>query len=246
VADVTTWLHRGCFSVRPLVRENEVVEPLPHGYTNDTRADGSTVLKRYQGPEWQHRRGTENAALARLAGVIPVPRVISSPPGALRMEFLAGIHGQVLVDAGHAAAVLDACGVMLRQIQAIHVTAVFPNARADAQVLVHGDYGPNNMLFDPATFAIAGVVDWEWAHAGDAIEDLAWCEWIIRMHHPEAVGALQHLFAGYGEQPSWSERQAAALRKCHEMLNMPRIGGMSDPGAHRWRRNIDVTLSWTE
>jgi len=33
-------------------------------------------------------------------------------------------------------------------------------------------------------------VDWEWAHAGNPIEDLAWCEWIVRMHHPRDVTAL--------------------------------------------------------
>lgn len=25
------------------------MEPLPHGYTNDTRTDGAVVVKRYQG-----------------------------------------------------------------------------------------------------------------------------------------------------------------------------------------------------
>lgn len=40
-------------------------------------------------------------------------------------------------------------------------------------VLVHGDYGPNNTLLDPAARQVTAVLDWEWAHAGDAVEDLA-------------------------------------------------------------------------
>jgi aminoglycoside phosphotransferase (APT) family kinase protein len=31
------------------------------------------------------------------------------------------------------------------------------------QVLVHGDYGPSNVLLDPASFRVVAVVDWEWA-----------------------------------------------------------------------------------
>jgi hypothetical protein len=23
------------------------------------------------------------------------------------------------------------------------------------------------------------VLDWEWAHRGEPVEDLAWCEWIV-------------------------------------------------------------------
>jgi aminoglycoside phosphotransferase (APT) family kinase protein len=35
-----------------------------------------------------------------------------------------------------------------------------PEGEADA-VLVHGDFGPNNALFDPVTFQATAVVDWE-------------------------------------------------------------------------------------
>jgi len=45
------------------------VQRLPHGYTNDTRLDGSTVVKRYQGSDAGVRRYTERVVLSRLAGV---------------------------------------------------------------------------------------------------------------------------------------------------------------------------------
>jgi aminoglycoside phosphotransferase (APT) family kinase protein len=39
--------------------------------------------------------------------------------------------------------------------------------------LVHGDYRSGNFLFDPQGH-IRGVLDWEMAHVGDPLEDLAW------------------------------------------------------------------------
>lgn len=38
-----------------------VMRPLRHGYTYDTRGDGTTVVKRYRGPDADIRRGTEVA-----------------------------------------------------------------------------------------------------------------------------------------------------------------------------------------
>jgi Ser/Thr protein kinase RdoA (MazF antagonist) len=130
------------------------------------------VVKRYQGADAGTRRSTERLMLSRLAGgAVPVPRLLGAPDGALRLKLLPGAHGQDLIDAGHAAAVLTSCGRTLRQIQAAR-----PFGDQAPEVLVHGDFGPNNMLFDPVTFATTAVLDWEWAHAGDPVEDLAWCE----------------------------------------------------------------------
>ncbi len=42
----------------------------------------------------------------------------------------------------------------------------------EAPVLVHGDAGPGNFLFENGR--LSGLVDWELAHPGDPIEDLAW------------------------------------------------------------------------
>ena len=48
-------------------------------------------------------------------------------------------------------------------------TAPGPPERA---VLVHGDLGPGNVLHDGAR--VTGLCDWELAHVGDPMEDLAW------------------------------------------------------------------------
>lgn len=223
------------------------MRPLRHGYTNHTRGDGSVVVKRYAGPDLAVRHRTEQAMLVRLSDHLPVPRLVTATDGALHMEHVTGVHGQDLIDAGHAARVLRSCGEMLGRIQSVTVADAFPDSPSPADVvLVHGDYGPNNMLFDPDTFEVAAVLDWEWAHAGDIVEDLAWCEWIVRTHHSPAVGALDELFAAYGHRPSWTERQDSMLAKCRSMLSAVQQGDQADSGVRMWQQRIDVTLSWTE
>ncbi len=37
---------------------------------------------------------------------------------------------------------------------------------------MHSDLNPKNVLVDPATGAVTGLVDWEYAHAGSPFEDL--------------------------------------------------------------------------
>jgi aminoglycoside phosphotransferase (APT) family kinase protein len=209
------------------------MRPLRHGYTNDTRGDGSVVVKRFTGPDASARWATERDMLELLAGRLPVPALLAAPTGELHLAHLAGTHGQELIDAGHAGPVLRSCGAMLHRLAAAGVT--------------HGDYGPNNILLDAGTCEITGILDWEWARrGGTAVDDLAWCEWIVRMHHPGAVDALPELFDGYGSRPPWPERRAAMLTKCREMLALRRTLGATDPGLARWARAIATTTGWSE
>jgi tRNA A-37 threonylcarbamoyl transferase component Bud32 len=206
------------------------VQPLRHGYTNSTTGDGKTVVKRYLGVDWQNRRTTEASMLLLLPDDFPAPALIDLSGPTLTMGFLPGVQGQELIEAGDAVPVLRSCGEMLRRVQALGLAT---------PVLVHGDYGPQNMLFDPDTFAVTAVLDWEWAHGGDPIEDLAWAEWIVRTHHPSEVGALDALFEGYGGRPAFGERRTAALVKCRQMRERPGAGSV-------WQRRIEATAAWAE
>jgi aminoglycoside phosphotransferase (APT) family kinase protein len=60
--------------------------------------------------------------------------------------------------------------------------------------LVHGDAGPGNFLF--ADEAVAAVLDWELAHLGDPMEDLAWL----------SVRTAQETFPDYAERLAEYER----------------------------------------
>ena len=45
--------------------------------------------------------------------------------------------------------------------------------RPPSPVLVHGDFGGANILYDPARFEITGVIDWGFAGPGDPASDIA-------------------------------------------------------------------------
>ena len=92
-----------------------------------------------------------------LRDVLPVPRLLAvAGDDALRMEFVAGVHGQELVESGHAIQVLRTCGEVLRRIHAVNVTDTLPDGvvpdgvgQSSGPVVVHGGFGPNNLLLDP-------------------------------------------------------------------------------------------------
>jgi tRNA A-37 threonylcarbamoyl transferase component Bud32 len=203
-----------------------------HGYTNSTFGDGALVVKCYEGPEAAFRLSTESRYLRRLRGRVPVPRVHKITSTSLTTRFVSGAHGQDLLDEGRAVEVLTECG---RALGAIHRLGI-----------VHGDYGPQNMLFDPATFKTTAILDWEWAHPGRPVEDLAWCEWIIRSHHPEHVSLLPHFFAAYdGPVPEWPERQAAMLARCRALLDFCSRWEPGGDGEKLWRKRLETTAAWT-
>jgi len=65
-----------------------------------------------------------------------------------------------------------------------------PPPEAAKPALVHGDYRAGNFLFTPNA-EISAVLDWEMAHIGDPLEDIAWALdpfWSMARHLPEAEG----------------------------------------------------------
>lgn len=69
-------------------------------------------------------------------------------------------------------------------------------------VLCHGDVGPKNFMF--AHGRITAIIDWEHAHLGDPMDDLAW--WMFRGH--EWLGAAGSL---PDQLRLWAERSGMAL-----------------------------------
>jgi Phosphotransferase enzyme family len=208
---------------------------IAHGYSNLSWFEDGHVVKEYDAVDGPERLRVEVAALGRLAGVLPVPRVVSVDPVRCRavLTRMPGRHGQELIDEGFAAPVLGATGRALRQLQAV------------SPGWVHGDYGPQNLLLEVSVWEVSAVLDWEFAHEGEAVEDLAWAEWIVRMHHPAAVEHLPDLFAGHGSQPSWVLRHDLMLRKCAALHALCVRRGQVE-GAQMWQRRQETTAAWTE
>jgi aminoglycoside phosphotransferase (APT) family kinase protein len=115
-----------------------------------------------------------------------------------------------------------------------------------AVVLVHGDFGPNNVLLDERAEAVTAVLDWEWSQAGDPIEDLAWTEFIMRLHDPADVSALDDFYAGYGTRAPWPRVQQTILRRCESLLELCQSWRPDGPYARAWAERIEIARSWTE
>jgi aminoglycoside phosphotransferase (APT) family kinase protein len=100
-------------------------------------------------------------------------------------------------------------------------------------------------LLEVAAWEVSAVLDWEFAHEGDPLDDLAWAEWIVRMHHRDAVEALSALFEGYGFRPPWKIRHDAMVKKCASFGGLCRRRGQIE-GAELWDRRQQATRAWTE
>ncbi len=90
------------------------------------------------------------------------------------------------------------------------------------------------------------MVDWEWVHAGDPVEDVAWCEWIVRMHHPEHADALTSFLDAYGHRPPWPARHQAMVERCRALLALAEQRQRRGEAARLWQQRIKATESWTE
>jgi aminoglycoside phosphotransferase (APT) family kinase protein len=214
-----------------------------HGYTNATERRADVVYKRFAGPDSEARSAVEVRALTVLHGLVPVPELVSSEPGVLATAFVTGAHGQDLIAAGRALDVLSGCGAVLRRLHALD-PAILQAPPSGSGVIRHGDFGPNNVLFDAATMAVTAVVDWEFSGVGKAIDDIAWCEWIVRMHHPEAVGAMPAFFAAYGSTPPWPERKSVMLDRCRWLEAFCRRWDPNSAGTKQWQLRAAITASW--
>jgi Phosphotransferase enzyme family len=221
------------------------VSRLRHGYTNLTRRlPGARVEKRYEGLGRSERADREHACLVSLAHRLPVPEVVERDPAVplLIVRHASGLHGQDLVDTGRAAEVLRLLGEALLSLQQVPTWAV-PGLVGTGSVIVHGDFGPQNVLIGGDR--ITALVDWEFAHIGQPVEDLAWAEWIIRMHHPDAADALPALLDASRLGMPWSARHHAMVARCEELMALAAAAGSTGAVA-LWRDRLRATEQWTE
>ncbi|WP_166350582.1 phosphotransferase family protein [Phytoactinopolyspora limicola] len=226
--------------------ENKAAVPqLRHGYTNATRRTRQYVEKKYLGPDADKRRHAEYVALTRLRSHLPVPDVLAGPDGGLRIGYVAGVHGQELLISADPRQVLGACGSVLARLHALDPAALGYPAGEPGQCVVHGDFGPQNMLLDPTGTVVAAVIDWEFSRVGDPVDDVSMAEWIVRTHHPDLAGQFDAFFAGYGATPEWPLRHAAMVAMCRRMRLFCEQWG-ADAGVAQWDRRLVATEQFIE
>ena len=178
---------------------------------------------------------TEVEAIRRAADRVPTPAVVQVDETASTVSFarLPGRHGQELIDEGRADRVLEQAGLTLRSLH--------PDSHPPTWV--HGDFGPQNLLFDESTSEVTGVLDWEFARLGDPLDDLAWAEWIVRMHHPRAAASVAGLFRGWGQEPEWDRRRTAMLAACRRFQD--RAEALNDRAAAAlWAERAEISAGW--
>jgi Phosphotransferase enzyme family len=97
---------------------------------------------------------------------------------------------------------------------------------------IHGDFWPANVIFDPATLAVTGVIDWEWAGPSEPpAHDLLYLLIHARMlaRGREFGGVVSALLDG----APWTASERAILE----------AGGVLEPGQARVRREV-LLLVW--
>ena len=91
-------------------------------------------------------------------------------------------------------------------------------ANVQGTVLLQGDTGPANFLYDPVTAKVTTVVDWEWAHYGDPLEDLG-NVWMRDFFYPSSGGDLTPYFRYYSDLTGFElNRKSIEYYKIHLLV----------------------------
>ncbi|OPA73773.1 hypothetical protein BVG16_27200 [Paenibacillus selenitireducens] len=112
-------------------------------------------------------------------------------------------------------------------------------------VLVHGDYGPHNVIYTPNGLS---VVDWEWSGWGSYLQDIAWVIWFVTLHYPGNAKQLSntflHAYRSHSDQPVSSDLiQIYAVSRVLQV--MCRIIHANHDVKQEWIRRLKWTLEAT-
>lgn len=220
---------------------------LKHGHLNLTKIQNGRVVKSFEGHNAKGRYQTECFVLEFLNGKVPVPEVLERVDSRLilQTQFLDANHAADLNDTSLIEALHFTGGQHLKAIHEIPKESVAPQLAGDGSVFVHGDYNINNILLSKVDGSIIGIIDWEKAHLGEAINDLCWYEWIFRQAYPDKVHTLQHFYKGYGDNIEWERRKAGMIYLLNRASN--RAKDKDDPdGITYWRQHCDIAAGYTE
>jgi len=111
------------------------------------------------------------------------------------------------------------------ELERLSALASRAQARLDAvdrTCLVHSDLNPKNLLLDPETLAVTGVLDWEFAHSGHPFTDLGN---LLRFDRADAyqAGVLTAWASCRGTAPD----EAVDLARCADLVALVDLAGRS-------------------
>ena len=103
--------------------------------------------------------------------------------------------------------------------------------------LVHSDLNPKNLLVDPDTLALTGVLDWEFAHAGHPFTDLGN---LLRFDRSPAF--VEAVLDAYGTRRGVSPERALALGRAADLYALVELAARraANPVAERADRLLRV------
>lgn len=115
-------------------------------------------------------------------------------------------------------------------------------ATVPATVLLQGDTGPANFLFDAK--GVTALVDWEWGHYGDPLEDLGNI-WVRDYFYPSCGGNLAPYFEHYAKHSGFQlNRDSIRYYRVHQMVRS--VIGLAYLNARPdWRMPIPLNLGYT-
>ena len=116
-------------------------------------------------------------------------------------------------------------------------------ATVERTVLLQGDTGPANFLYDPESAKVTVVVDWEWAHYGDPLEDLGNI-WVRDFFCPSSGGDLTPYFRHYAARAGVKlDRTKINYYRIHQLVRG--VQGLARLASHlNWQETISLNLGY--
>ncbi len=113
--------------------------------------------------------------------------------------------------------------------------------QVEATVLLQGDTGPANFLYDER--GVTALVDWEWGHYGDPMEDLGNI-WLRDYFYPSSGGNLAPYFQYYAELSGFTLDVARIhYYRVHQLVRSV-IGLVYLTSRFDWRTTIPLNLGY--
>ncbi len=117
----------------------------------------------------------------------------------------------------------------------------------------HGDFTPVNVLVARRAggrgWAVAALLDLEWARLADPLFDVAWWGWVVRFHHPERWPTVWPAFlaaAGAAGEAAHGPAAFAARIRALQLLRLLELADRSrGRAAAEWAARLESTVRWS-